>query len=58
MCYISESKSPCLMKKLESASPKAYVVPFARVIVMTPDLSFLASNLEPIDGGDDPDIEW
>ena len=46
------------MKKLESASPKAYVVPFARVIVMTPDLSFLASNLEPIDGGDDPDIEW
>lgn len=22
------------------------------------ETSFLASNLEPIDGGDDPDIDW
>ena len=46
------------MKKLETATPKAYVAPFVRVVEMSPDLSFLASTLEPIDGGDDPYIDW
>ena len=46
------------MKKLESVTLKAYVAPFARVVEMSPDLSFLASNLEPIDGGDDEYIDW
>ena len=57
-CYISESKSPCLMKKLETASPEAYAAPLARVVELSADLSFLASNLEPIDGGDDSYIDW
>lgn len=35
-----------------------YVAPAARVVETKQELSFLASNLEPIDGGDDPDIDW
>ena len=38
--------------------PEAYVAPCVRVVVMSADISFLASNLEPIDGGDDPFIDW
>ena len=46
------------MKNNEKAAPEAYVAPFVRVVEMSPDLSFLASTLEPIDGGDDPYIDW
>ena len=35
-----------------------YTAPSMRFVDLTLDQSFLASNLEPIDGGDDPDIDW
>ena len=35
-----------------------YQVPVMRVIDTRLEASFLQSNLEPIDGGDDPDIDW
>lgn len=39
--------------------PKAvYSAPSLRIITTNLELSFLASNLEPIVGGDDPDIDW
>lgn len=37
---------------------KGYAAPFMRIIDLNLDQSFLASNLEPIGGGDDPDIDW
>ena len=39
-------------------SPEAYQAPAMRVIDTRLESSFLASNLEPIGGGDDPDIDW
>ena len=38
--------------------PEAYQTPTSRVIDTHLETSFLASNLEPIEGGDDPDIDW
>lgn len=35
-----------------------YSAPSIRIIDTCQEASFLASNLEPIDGGDDPDIDW
>lgn len=35
-----------------------YQAPAMRVIDTRLEASFLQSNLEPIDGGDDPDIDW
>ena len=35
-----------------------YQVPSLRIITTNLETSFLQSNLEPIDGGDDPDIDW
>ena len=37
---------------------KHYVSPTLHFIEPSMELSFLQSNLEPIDGGDDPDIDW
>lgn len=37
---------------------KTYLAPSLRIIDTTLEVSFLQSNLEPIGGGDDPDIEW
>ena len=39
-------------------SIKDYQKPSLRIIEANLETSFLASNLEPIDGGDDPDIDW
>ena len=39
-------------------SIKEYLRPSLRIIETDLELSFLQSNLEPIDGGDDPDIDW
>ena len=36
----------------------AYQAPSLRFVLTNMEMSFLASNLEPIDGGDDPDIDW
>lgn len=38
--------------------PEEYLAPALRVIDTRLETSFLQSNLEPIDGGDDPDIDW
>ena len=47
------------MKNSETRqSRESYLQPFLRIIDLKLDQSFLASNLEPIDGGDDPDIDW
>lgn len=37
---------------------QVYIAPSMRVVETYQDYSFLTSNLEPIDGGDDPDIDW
>ena len=39
-------------------SSQDYQTPSFRLIVTNQETSFLASNLEPIGGGDDPDIDW
>jgi len=41
----------------ESFDP-TYHIPSLRLIETTTEQFFLASNLEPIGGGDDPDIDW
>lgn len=47
------------MKYSEIHQPKVgYAAPSMRIVDLKMDQSFLASNLEPIDGGDDPDIDW
>ena len=35
-----------------------YQIPSFRIITTNLESSFLQSNLEPIGGGDDPDIDW
>ena len=35
-----------------------YNPPFIRITELELETAFLQSNLEPIDGGDDPDIDW
>ena len=37
---------------------ETYKTPSLRIIDTTLETSFLQSNLEPIGGGDDPDIDW
>ena len=39
-------------------SPEGYLSPSLRLIDLTLETAFLASNTEPIDGGDDPVIDW
>ena len=47
------------MKYFETSPiQEGYVAPSVRIVDLTLEYSFLASNLEPIDGGDDPDIDW
>lgn len=47
------------MKYFEkNQTQESYIAPSVRIVDLTLDHSFLASNLEPIDGGDDPDIDW
>ena len=41
-----------------SEGVRTYISPSIRVVPMTTEFSFLQSNLEPIDGGGDPDIDW
>lgn len=37
---------------------KTYSAPSVRLIAACWEKSFLQSNLEPIGGGNDPDIDW
>ncbi len=47
------------MKNNTPVEPKeVYQAPSFRLIDMNLETSFLESNLEPIGGGDDPDIDW
>ena len=47
------------MKNNASNEPgKGYQSPALRLIDTNLETSFLQSNLEPIGGGDDPDIDW
>lgn len=40
------------------STPVAYQAPSLRIIATNMETTFMASNLEPIGGGDDPDIDW
>jgi hypothetical protein len=53
-------KSTPHMKHTETLfSPEGYVAPSLRVTEIKQECAFLASsNLEPIEGGDDPEIDW
>jgi hypothetical protein len=46
------------MKNDAKAFPEVYETPSISVVETSPDLSFLQSNTEPIEGGDDPYIDW
>lgn len=37
---------------------KDYSIPGMRLLAVRSETAFLASNLEPIEGGNDPDIDW
>ena len=37
---------------------RSYLIPSLRLIETKQETSFLVSNLEPIEGGDNPDIDW
>lgn len=37
---------------------KSYFPPFFRYLPVEEETAFLQSNTEPIEGGDDPDIDW
>lgn len=39
-------------------SRKDYQIPSLRFVETNLEVSFLQSNLEPIGGGDDPEIDW
>lgn len=39
-------------------SRSTYLTPSMRIVYAKVEFSFLASNLEPIGGGEDPDIDW
>lgn len=57
--YICNLITSMHMKYSEIHRPQEdYTVPSVRIIDLKSDQSFLASNLEPIDGGDDPEIDW
>jgi hypothetical protein len=45
------------MEKTEFLEAKPYLAPALRVVPVQCAGSIL-SNVEPIDGGDDPDLEW
>jgi len=45
------------MEKRDCMTAIPYAAPAMRVVQLCYDRSVL-SNTEPIDGGDDPDLEW
>ena len=47
------------MNSTNKFTPKeVYTAPSLRIIDANLETSFLQSNLEPIGGGDNPDIDW
>ena len=49
---------PHMKNTTYNESRKDYQIPSLRFVETNLEMSFLQSNLEPIDGGDDPDIDW
>ena len=47
-----------MLEKATAITREEYFAPSVRIIVIDNDTPFLHSNLEPIDGGDDPFIDW
>ena len=47
-----------MKKSISYEFRKDYQTPSLRLIEINAETSFLQSNLEPIGGGDDPDIDW
>lgn len=47
-----------MLEKASSITREEYFAPSVRIIVIDNEAPFLQSNLEPIDGGDDPFIDW
>ena len=48
-------KEYCAMTE---TSLKTYAAPAFRFLRITEERSFLQTNTEPIEGGNDPDIDW
>ena len=44
--------------RIVSEGVKTYISPSLRVVPIATEFAFLQSNLEPIEGGSDPDIDW
>ena len=55
LSYIVDMKQ---IIRIDCEGVKPYISPSLRVVPITTEFSFLQSNLEPIGGGDDPDIDW
>lgn len=47
-----------MIEKASTMTMEGYVAPSMRIIAISNETPFLQSNLEPIDGGDDPFIDW
>ena len=43
---------------MTETSLKTYAAPAFRFLRITEERSFLQTNTEPIEGGNDPDIDW
>ena len=57
-CIFVGHKLSAMRNNKLNESGKDYQTPSLRVIEASQETSFLLSNLEPIGGGDDPDIDW
>ena len=58
--YFCNSNKLCIMESNtnELIQKALYSTPFLSVFTINLKLILLQSNLEPIGGGDDPDIDW
>ncbi len=43
---------------MERKQVKAYIAPSVRVMDIDFPDNILSGNIEPIEGGDDPDLDW
>ena len=57
-CNFARQRYPHMKNNTPDEIRKDYQTPSFRFIDINMETSFLQSNLEPIGGGDDPDIDW
>ena len=57
-CIFARQRYPHMKNNTPDAIRKDYQTPSLRLVETNLEISFLLSNLEPIGGGDDPDIDW